>query len=329
MYIKNPNKKVSYSFRINPNTLEDLKLYARATNNTVPEIINQLITDKLDGITLENDYLKHYKDILITIPDLQTIFDNTNGFKMLETMDLQNPFIKGIVFKVKRVPNNLDVWDITDNEFNQHGFISYNFPKTIHEGIEFVLAPELLNKDILKEEDITKTQILLTNTILLPIWFKVNHNNTVSIELITFREAIEKVKRANNFTLMDNLSRFKTLTDQVIANVLYETPEKDLYNTLLTELIKLTKVINTGNIFVNATPEGKIHFVPDNKPVKFTTDDQVSKLREENQALQKRVNELENKFNEINNLLDYLKAPKNEKELWEKTKAQLNKTNKK
>lgn len=308
MYIKNPNKKVSYSFRINPDTLEDLKIYAEATNNTVPEIINKLITDKLDGVTLTNDYLKHYKDQLITIPGLQEIYNNTNTVEMLETMDLLNPFLKGTVFKVKRVPNNLDVWDSTDdiNGFNQHGYTSYDYPTTIHEGIEFVLAPELLNKDIFKEEDITKTQLLLTNTILLPIWFKVKYNNTLSIELITFSEAIEKVKRANNFNLMDKLSHFKTLTDETISKVLYETPENDLYNTLLTELVKLTKVINTGNIFVNATPEGKIHFVPDNKPVEFTTDDQVTKLMEENKALQDRVNELENKFKKIDDAITYL-----------------------
>ena len=88
MYIKNPNKKVSYSFRIKPETLEDLKLYATATNKTVPEIINQLITDKLDGVTLTNDYLNHYKEQLITIPDIQRIYDNTNTVETLETMDL-------------------------------------------------------------------------------------------------------------------------------------------------------------------------------------------------------------------------------------------------
>ena len=318
MYIKNPNKKVSYSFRINPDTLEDLKIYAKATNNTVPEIINKLITDKLDGVTLTNDYLKHYKDQLITIPDLQEIYDNTNTIETLETMDLQNPFLKGTVFKVKQAPNNLDVWDSTDdiNGFNQHGYTSYDYPHTLHEGIEFVLAPELLNKDIFTENK-EKINSLLSNTVLLPIWFKVEYNNNLSIELITFREAIEKVKRANNFTLMDKLSHFKTLTDQVINKALYETPEKDIYNTLLTELVKLTGVINTGNIIINSTPESKKHFVPDNKPVEFTTDDQVTKLMEENKALQKRIQDLENKFKEIDKAIFTDIKPEDLKKLYE------------
>ena len=320
MYIKNPNKKVSYSFRIKPETLEDLKLYATATNNTVPEIINQLITDKLDGVTLTNDYLNHYKEQLITIPDIQRIYDNTNTVETLETMDLQNPFLKGTVFKVKRVPNNLDIWDTTDNLLNQHGYTSYDYPNTVHEGIEFVLAPELLKVSHLKGDKV-ETQLLLENTILLPIWFKVNHNNTLTIELITFREAIEKVKRANNFTLMDRLSHFKVLTDQTINEVLANTPETQLYNKLLQELTKITRVINTGNIIVNVTQEGKLHFIPDDsKPVEFTTDDQVTKLREENQALKDRVNDLETKFNKLNDLIEKSQDPEYRKQVWEDMK---------
>ena len=317
MYIKNPNKKVSYSFRINPNTLEDLKLYATATNSTVPEIINQLITDKLDGVTLTNDYLNHYKDQRITIPDLNEIYDNTNTVETLETMDLQNPFLKGTVFKVKRVPNNLDIWDTTDNLVNQHGYTSYDYPKTVHEGIEFVLAPELLKAKHITD-DKAKTQLLLTNTILLPIWFKVKFNNTLTIELITFREAIDKVRQANNFNLMDKLSHFKVLTDETITGVLNSTPDDKLYTTLLSELGKLTRVINTGNILVNVTPEGKIQFIPDDsKPVEFTTDDQVTKLREENQALQDRVNELENDFKELHRILN---DPEYREQVWENLK---------
>lgn len=310
MYLKNPNKKVSYSFRINPETLEDLKLYAKATNQTLPEIINQLITEKLDGVTLTNNYLKHYKSQQITIPDLQEIYDNTNIIETLETMDLQNPFIKGTVFTVKQVPNNLDVWDTTDNLLNQHGYTSYDYPKTLHEGIEFVLAPELL-----KPEHITsnkaETQLLLQNSILLPIWFKVNHNNTLTIELITFREAIEKVQATNNFNLMDKLSHFKVLTDQVITDTVYETPETQTYNKLLQELSKLTKVINTGNILVKVTPEGKIHFIPDaSKPVEFTDNEEINTLKEENRALQSKVNELETKLNSITDIIVNLEKHK-------------------
>ena len=296
MYIENPNKKVSYSFRIKPETLEDLKIYAKATNNTVPEILNQLITDKLDGVTLTNDYLNHFKDQTITVPDLQQIYDNTNTVETLEVMDLQNPFIKGTVFRVKRIPNNLDIWDKTDNLLNQHGYTSYNYPETIHEGIEFVLAPELLKPKHITN-DTVQDQLLLENSILLPIWFRVNFNNTVTIELITFREAIEKVRQANNFTLMDKLSHFKVQTDQVINEVLNETPDSQVYNMLLQELSKLTRVINTGNIIVKTTPEGKIQF--DDTPVQFFTDNSVTELKEENQALTKRINELENRLDSI------------------------------
>jgi hypothetical protein len=309
MYIKNPNKKVSYSFRINPETLEDLKLYAKATNSTVPEVINQLITDKLDGVTLTNDYLSYYKDQLITVPDLQTIYDNTDTVKMLEELDLLSPFLKGTVYRVQKVPNNLDVWDTTDNLLNQHGYTSYNYPYTVHEGIEFVLAPELLKVKHLEGNKVD-TQILLSNTVLLPIWFKVNGNNTLDIQLITFREAIEKVKQSNNFTLMDKLSHFKVLTDDVIKNVVYETPEDELYTELLKELSKIKNVINTGNIIINFTPEG----TPQKHKYDYTNKDPVTELIEENKELKERVIILENGLDEIQKLIN---DPKARAKVWE------------
>ena len=315
MYIKNPNKKVSYSFRIKPETLEDLKLYAQATNSTVPEILNQLITEKLDGVTLTNDYLDYFQNQLITIPDLQEIYDNTNTVETLEVMDLQSPFLNGTVFKVEKIPNNLDIWDTTDNLVNQHGYTSYDYPKTLHEGIELLLAPELLTEDLLKGNEM-ETQLLLTNTILLPIWFRVNFNNTLTIELITYREAIEKVKRTNNFNLMETLGAYKVTTDEIIQEVLSTTPKKEIYSKLLQELSKLTKVINTGNIIVNVTPEGKIQF--DKKPVEVFTDDPITKIMEENKALQDRVNELETGIKEILDRIDNtLDEPNQQVKNWE------------
>ena len=134
MYIKNPHKKVSYSFRINPDTLEDLKLYAEANKSSIPEILNILITDKLDGVTLTNDYLKDFKSRNITVPSLQDIYDNTNTVEMYEELDLLNPFLNGTTYEVKQIPNNLDIWDNTDNLLNNHGYTSHNYPKYIHEG---------------------------------------------------------------------------------------------------------------------------------------------------------------------------------------------------
>ena len=317
MYIENPNKKISYSFRIKPEVLEDLKLYAKATNSTVPKIINQLITDKLDGVTLTNDYLTHFKNQLITIPDFQTIYENTNTIKMAEIMDLLNPFLKGTVFKVDKIPNNLDVWDNTDNLVNNHGYTSQNYPHTIHEGIEFVLAPELLRDSHLDRGKI-EIQVFLENTVLLPIWFKVTHNNTLEIELITFREAMAKVKQTNNFTLMDKLSNFKVLTDSVINEVVNETPKDQLYNKLLQELSKLTRVINTGNIMVTITPEGTLHKSDDG----YTNGSPMSELMNENQALKERVNELEEKFNNLTELFKEIENIEAREEAWESLKKE-------
>lgn len=301
MYLKNPNPKVSYSFRIDPDTLEELKLYAKATNKTVPEVLNYIITEKLDGVTLTNDYLNYFQDQLITIPDLQTIYENSDTVHSLEVMDLQNPFLKGTIFKVKKIPNNLDVWDTTDdiNGFNQHGYTSYDYPNTDHEGIEFVLAPELITEEIVKRDKVD-LQLMLTNTVLLYIWFKVNFNNTLTIELITFREAVEKIKRANNFTLLDKLTHFKTLTAEVINELLNSTPDTDRYEYLQIELGKLKSLINTGNIVVNNAVKHNIKY----DTIEFKVDDTVMELMEENQALKDRVQELESKIDNIDNIID-------------------------
>ena len=301
MYLKNPNPKVSYSFRINPELLDNLKLYAKATNQTVPKVITDLITEKLDGITLKNDYLDNYKTQTITIPDIQEIYDNTNTLEMLETMDLQNPFLEGDIFTVFQIPNNLDVWDNTDGIFNQHGYPSYNYPTTLHEGIEFVLAPELLRPEHITDDKV-KTQMLLENTLLLPIWFKININDTITIELITFREALEKVKQANNFTLMDKLSHFQVLTKDVISRVIADTPDNEIYDTLQKELYKLTKVINTGNIFLNI-PKKEFEPLKDDK-VGIIASNNLTDLIEENKILKERVQELETQKTKLEHRFD-------------------------
>ena len=45
MYLKDPNTKVSYSFRIKPDLLEKLKEYSKATNQSLPETMNKLLEE--------------------------------------------------------------------------------------------------------------------------------------------------------------------------------------------------------------------------------------------------------------------------------------------
>ena len=336
MYIKNPNKKVSYSFRINPELLEDLKLYAKGSNSTVPEIINHLITEKLDGVTLTNDYLENFKRQLITIPSLTEIYENTNFVESLEVMDLLNPFLKGSTYEVKKIPNNLDIWDNTDNLVNNHGYTSHNFPKLLHEGIEVLLAPELITTDLLLNNDKTY-RLMKLPFCLLYIHFGVTYNNDLEITLLTHRETVQKIKETNNFTLLDRVNLIKIETEEIIRNVsnnIPDTPDengnyygkgtywsnkeemyKDYTSILKQRLEEYAKEVNTGNIITDKA--GAIERL-DDKPVTLenneviVTDKMVRELMEENQALQGKVNELESKFNKLTEIIEKLETIEND-----------------
>ena len=89
-----------------------------------------------------------------------------------------------------------------------------------------------------------------------------------------------------------------------------------LCTQLLILTFKVSKVINTGNVFVNVTPEGKIHYTT----IEFNSKNPFTDLMEENKALKDRVNELETKFNRITKLIEKMEEIEDEElvKIWEK-----------
>lgn len=73
MYIKNPNQKVSYSFRIDEELLDDLKTYAQATNRKLPETLNVLLKKQLEGITVSDTYLQN---VIFCVLGIISFFNN-------------------------------------------------------------------------------------------------------------------------------------------------------------------------------------------------------------------------------------------------------------
>ena len=137
MYIKNPNQKVSYSFRIDEELLDDLKAYAQATNRKLPETLNVLLKKQLEGITVSDTYLKNEKGTkgfvspdkdylhqgieLVLIPDLfsKEVFINLRN---LETHSLGssersklNKILVPILFSMKK-DKTIDINIISINE---------------------------------------------------------------------------------------------------------------------------------------------------------------------------------------------------------------------
>ena len=109
MFMKNPHKKETYSFRIKPDLLENIKNYAKATHQTVPELLNNMIEDKIEGLHLTNDYLKEKIDTvsIIGLPPLVDIYNNGNYREFGLFFDNENR----VLYEIQRIPNNLDIWD--------------------------------------------------------------------------------------------------------------------------------------------------------------------------------------------------------------------------
>lgn len=205
MFIENPNKKESYSFRVKPDLLEKIKNYANATGQTVPEILNDMIEEKVEGLHLTNDYLENKLNFngVISLPPLTEIYDNGK----YKEFNLFTERSNKVLYEIQRVPNNLDIW--TDKEgykSDQRG--------VDHEGLSFILAPELITKP----EYLETPELLLC--CLVPVYFRVNikqiRKSTIAVTNISFDKAFTMINKTNNIELLDDFTRFTSMVKDII-----------------------------------------------------------------------------------------------------------------
>lgn len=244
MYLEDPFKKVSYSFRIEERLLEDIKLYSKATGKRLPETFNDLLKEVLEGVTVDNTYLNGFDKQLITIPNLIT---NDNDYRQygtiyLDPLDILNPELEGFSYVVKQIPNNLDVWDNRKPIVNMttpqpikdsgRGYKSRHYPELLHEGIEFVLIPDMIKPIHLDKFNESYNKDSLYNC-LVPIYFTIDLNNKLSIEILSKRDTMIKIKDTNNFELLDHfkviVNRVKEIIDNVVLNLDLNEEEQDSY----------------------------------------------------------------------------------------------------
>lgn len=206
MFIENPNKKEAYSFRVKPELLDNIKNYAKATNQTVPELLNDMIEEKTKGLHLTNDYLKDTLSFngVIGLPTLTEIYDN-GKYKEFNLFSNDN---KKVLYEIQKIPNNLDIW--TDSEGYKSDKRGVN-----HEGISFILAPELITEpDYLENPD-------LLFCCLIPIYFKVSYNSirqsTIAVTNISWDNAFKKINKAPNIELLDDFTRFTNVVKDLIT----------------------------------------------------------------------------------------------------------------
>lgn len=205
MFIENPNKKESYSFRVKPELLENLKNYAKATNQTAPEILNDMIEEKTKGLHLTNDYLKDTLSFngVISLPPLTEIYDN-GKYKEFNLFSNEN---NKVLYEIQKVPNNLDIWTYKEGYKSDKRGVN-------HEGISFVLAPELITQP----EYLENPELLFC--CFIPIYFKVSYNSirqsTIAVTNISFDSAFKKINKAPNIELLDEFTRFTNMVKELI-----------------------------------------------------------------------------------------------------------------
>ena len=193
-YLEDPFKKVSYSFRIEERLLEDIKSYSNATGRKLPETFNYLLKKSLDGVNVNNTYLKDYEGVLINITfmEYQKHYSYDVDNEPLDTWytftrgatDYTNFNFEGLLYEVEKIPNNLDKW------IKGAGYISNN--GYLHEGICFVIVPELILHD-----KICLTKESITNCLKF-IYFGLKKDISLEIRNISYKDCFRRLKEAGN-----------------------------------------------------------------------------------------------------------------------------------
>lgn len=314
MFIENPNKKETYSFRVKPDLLENIKNYAKATNQTVPEILNEMIKEKVDGLHLTNTYLDNPVDStkIIGLPPLTEIYNNGNYREFGLFFENKNR----VLYEFKQIPNNLDSW--TDKE----GYKS-NKRGVDHEGLSFVLAPELItNPEYLKQPE-------LLFCCFIPIYFKVSlKKHTIQVSNISFTNALDKIRNSPNIELLDEFTEYTDQVKQIIYNYTnlvsngFGTPDRayKVMINLINDLTELSQDINTNVInHLDGATERQNQKLGNNSLL-----DEIESLRKENEQLKTENNTLQNNLNDIVTRIDSLEAILNDKDArakaWDKLK---------
>ena len=324
MYLKDPTKRVQYTFRIKEQLMEDLRAYSEAKDVKIPRLLNDIIEEYLAGMNLSNTWLRDPLNIIITIP---------KDRKQNDTDNLLFGGIKGgLKYEVKALPVNLDLWD------DKHGYIS-NINGVQHNGVELLAIPGIINDIELEDTDETRQNI---GQCLIALYFRKMDNGQVYIGIIDPNNAIERLQFVN-----PNLAKayakyyesFNNIVEDHLAN-LNSTNQEHVKNQLLEDLEALAEAVNTGNIVPITTTNivydkvkifdvANTGIVATNMPKDILTSNnpylilemqnRIDELEKENKAFKEQLGQID----EIMERLDIAKIVK--KVSWEDVEKEYNK----
>lgn len=281
-------KKVTYSFRIEEEKLEKLKRICELNNIKLPDLMNKIVNSYLWDKVVYNTYIEDKKGMFIDLPDI------TKGYNYEYGTYNSNLTLE---YEVKQIPCNLEYWsDIFES------YKVYNPNDYEHEGLEFVIVPELCEYEERCYTNLTKY--------LYCIHFLVRKNYTVEIEYISFMEAINKLKKCENYPLLNHALKLKERLEErseEIRSQIYmknqRGEEVSEFEFVWTEINSIAKEFNTGNI---------IPIEKSRKDIEYKASLQsMSEFDREN--ILKENEELKKQLEKMNSIVEDIK--KNQKEI--------------
>ena len=231
MYIKDPTKRVQYTFRVKEDLMEDLKAYAQAKDQKLPRVLNDLLTESLEGMNLSNTWLREELGVFITIP---------NEIPTKYPINLLNNDRDGLKYEIKAMPNNLASWN------DKYGYISKT-KNILYEGVEPILIPSFI-------EDLTLTANKDTAQTIAKCLFAIHvtkdNNGRINVNLININNATGKLQFINN-DMAKIFVQYRTMLNREInhaLNHLNDVNHDKVKKELMEALEELATGINTGNV---------------------------------------------------------------------------------
>lgn len=306
MYLKDPTKRVQYTFRIKEELMEDLKVYAKAKDMKLPRLLNDIIEEYLEGMNMSNTWSDEPLGAIITIPNEIPIKEHTN---------VLIPRIDGLQYEVKAMPYNLDTWN------DKYGFIA-NTKGMKHKGVEPLIIPGLIKDIELKKDKATAQTIAKC---LFGLYFALHDNDQLHVEIISHNNATGQLQFVNPELAKVYAQYRKMLYDIINDNLarLNEVNHDRVKQQLLEQLEDLAMGINTGNVVpIIVAPPGndntlqsdnpylngsKPNFIPVEGAVKFETgtiyedmQNRIDELERENDQYKTSLAELWEEINDVN-----------------------------
>lgn len=268
------SSKKPYSFRCDETLLDEMSKYAELDGISLPQLLSNLMADFLADKVLTNTYLPDHEGQYINIP--------SNVDKAISHE-----------YEIRYVPNNLDVWN------SKHGYISPEYMdhaiKSVkHEGIDFVVIPETVHGAKLPDDEVSNVRGHHVNLNEIPsclycIYITVGINGTLEAELISWIEAMNKLKAVGRYDLISHGNKIKKRLNSLHQRWI---TEKDWYDDRIftDDMYRMLRIIaddyNTGAILPASNSIDNIEYaaivehLPDNY-------DLINKLMKDSKKLKR------------------------------------------